>query len=45
MNADEIVVGEVQGGRRVANGEQVQSVAMANKPSVDFTGYWQRRAA
>ena len=34
--------------RRVANGEQVQRVAhlaMANKPSVDFTGYWQRRAA
>ena len=34
--------------RRVANGEQAQRVAqlaMAHKPSVDFTGYWQRRAA
>jgi hypothetical protein len=32
-------------GRRVANGEQVTRVAelaMANKPSVDFCGYWQR---
>ena len=31
--------------RRVANGEQVTRVAhlaMANKPSVDFCGYWQR---
>jgi hypothetical protein len=31
--------------RRVANGEQVSRVAelaMANKPSVDFSGYWQR---
>ncbi len=31
--------------RRVANGEQVERVAglaMANKPSVDFCGYWQR---
>jgi transposase-like protein len=31
--------------RRVANGEQVERVAglaMANKPSVDFAGYWQR---
>jgi hypothetical protein len=31
--------------RRVANGEQVQHIAglaMANKPSVDFCGYWQR---
>jgi transposase-like protein len=34
--------------RRVANGEQVQRVvhlAMASKPSVDFSGYWQRRKA
>lgn len=34
--------------RRVANGEQVTRVAglaMANKPSVDFCGYWQRRKA
>jgi transposase-like protein len=34
--------------RRVGNGEQVQRVAhlaLASKPSVDFTGYWQRRAA
>ncbi len=34
--------------RRVANGEQVQRVAqlaMAAKPSVDFSGYWQRRKA
>ena len=34
--------------RRVANGEQVQRVAqlaMANKPSVDFSGYWQRHKA
>lgn len=31
--------------RRVANGEQVQHIAklaMTNKPSVDFCGYWQR---
>jgi transposase-like protein len=31
--------------RRVANGEQVTRVAqlaLANKPSVDFSGYWQR---
>jgi hypothetical protein len=31
--------------RRVANGEQVTQVAklaMVNKPSVDFSGYWQR---
>jgi transposase-like protein len=35
-------------GRRVANGEQVTRVAelaMANKPSVDFAGYWQRHKA
>lgn len=34
--------------RRVANGEQVTkvaSLAMANKPSVDFSGYWQRHKA
>jgi transposase-like protein len=34
--------------RRVANGEQVQRVAqlaMARKPSVDFSGYWQRHKA
>jgi transposase-like protein len=34
--------------RRVANGEQtarVAQLAMINKPSVDFTGYWQRRKA
>lgn len=34
--------------RRVANGEQVQRVAhlaMVNKPSGDFAGYWQRRKA
>ena len=34
--------------RRVANGEQVSRVAalaMANKPSVDFCGYWQRHRA
>lgn len=32
--------------RRVSNGEQVSRVvtlAMARKPSVDFSGYWQRR--
>jgi hypothetical protein len=32
----------------VANGEQVQRVAklaMVNKPSVDFSGYWQRHKA
>jgi transposase-like protein len=31
--------------RRVSNGEQVRrvaSLAMSRKPSVDFTGYWQR---
>ncbi len=35
-------------GRRVANGEQVTRVAelaMAKKPSVDFSGYWQRHKA
>jgi len=34
--------------RRVANGEQVSRVvdlAMKRKPSVDFSGYWQRRKA
>jgi hypothetical protein len=34
--------------RRVANGEQVSRVAelaMANKTSVDFCGYWQRHRA
>jgi hypothetical protein len=34
--------------RRVANGEQVTRVAglaMTNKPSVDFCGYWQRHKA
>jgi molybdenum-dependent DNA-binding transcriptional regulator ModE len=34
--------------RRVGNGEQVQRVAhlaMVNKPSVDFSGYWQRHRA
>jgi hypothetical protein len=34
--------------RRVANGEHVTRVAelaMANKPSVDFSGYWQRHKA
>jgi transposase-like protein len=34
--------------RRVANGEQVGKVAalaLTNKPSVDFAGYWQRRKA
>ena len=34
--------------RRVANGEQVQRVAqlaLTNKPSVDFSGYWQRHKA
>jgi transposase-like protein len=34
--------------RRVANGEQVTRVAelaMVNKPSVDFAGYWQRHKA
>jgi transposase-like protein len=34
--------------RRVANGEQVGKVAalaMTNKPSVDFAGYWQRHKA
>jgi transposase-like protein len=34
--------------KRVANGSQVDRVvalAMANKPSVDFCGYWQRHSA
>jgi transposase-like protein len=34
--------------RRVANGEQVGRIAglaMAHKPSVDFSGYWQRHQA
>ena len=34
--------------RRVSNGEQVHLVAglaMARKPSVDFSGYWQRHSA
>jgi hypothetical protein len=34
--------------RRVANGEQVTRVAelaLTNKPSVDFAGYWQRHKA
>jgi hypothetical protein len=34
--------------RRLSNGEQVNRVAglaMASKVSVDFTGYWQRRAS
>jgi hypothetical protein len=34
--------------RRVANGEQVSrlaGLATKNKPSVDFTGYWQRHQA
>jgi hypothetical protein len=34
--------------RRVANGEQVgrlAELAMLNKPSVDFAGYWQRHQA
>ena len=34
--------------RRVANGEQVSRVAelaMTNKPSVNFAGYWQRHKA
>ena len=32
--------------RRLSNGEQfnrVAGLAMRSKPSVDFTGYWQRR--
>jgi hypothetical protein len=31
--------------RRVPNGEQISrlaALAMKNKPSVDFSGYWQR---
>jgi hypothetical protein len=28
--------------RRVANGDQVQRLAMKRGPSVDFSGYWQR---
>ena len=34
--------------RRLSNGEQVNrlaGLALANKPSVDFAGYWQRRKA
>ncbi len=34
--------------RRAANGEQVSrltGLALSAKPSVDFSGYWQRRAA
>jgi ISXO2-like transposase domain len=34
--------------RRQANGEQVERItglAMKRKPSVDFSGYWQRRSA
>jgi transposase-like protein len=34
--------------RRLPNGEQVKRIAalaLANKPSVDFCGYWQRRKA
>jgi len=34
--------------RRAANGEQVSrlaGLAMKRKPSVDFSGYWQRRKA
>ena len=34
--------------RRVSNGDQVErvaSLAMKRKPSVDFTGYWQRHLA
>lgn len=34
--------------RRVTNSEQVTqvaSLAMISKPSVDFSGYWQRHAA
>lgn len=34
--------------RRNTNGEQVQRLAgnaLKRKPSVDFTGYWQRRKA
>jgi len=34
--------------RRVSNGDQVRRIAalaMARKPSVDFSGYWQRRKA
>ena len=34
--------------KRVANGAQVDRIvalAMANKPSVDFCGYWQRSRA
>lgn len=34
--------------RRAANGEQVRGVtrlALATRPSVDFSGYWQRAAA
>ncbi len=34
--------------RRMANGDQVQrlaGLALRNKPSVDFSGYWQRASA
>jgi hypothetical protein len=34
--------------RRLSNGEQVNrlaGLALTNKPSVDFSGYWQRRKA
>jgi hypothetical protein len=34
--------------RRVSNGEQVKravSLALSCKPSVDFSGYWQRHKA
>jgi hypothetical protein len=36
------------GHSRLSNGEQAEGVtalAMANKPSVDFSGYWQRHIA
>jgi hypothetical protein len=34
--------------KRVANGEQVDRIvtlSMKHKPSVDFSGYWQRHCA
>jgi hypothetical protein len=34
--------------RRISNGEQVSrltGLALANRPSVDFSGYWQRHQA
>jgi hypothetical protein len=37
-----------EGNRRVPNGDQVRlvaSLAMVRKPSVDFSGYWQRHKA